>query len=253
MSLPIIASHRGGAQLWPENTALAFRETAALPVEQVEFDVRLSRDGVPYVFHDATLDRVTDATGPVDGRDWADLAAVRVAGEPILTLDEALDLLAPTHLGLRIEIKSAEAFAPYPGLEGTVLSALAARRLMHRAQITSFRLATLETVAALGEPGLGLLWLVADPVAGLIGNDATLCRLARQAGAAQMALRIGLLTPARVAAAAKHGVALSSFATHTAEEIAHAHRCGVAVFTTDRPDLALAARAEAAAPGHVPG
>lgn len=243
MTAPIIASHRGGAQLWPENTARAFRETAALPVEQVEFDVRLSRDGVAYVFHDATLDRVTDATGPVDGRDWADLAAVRVQGEPILTLDAALDLLASTHLGLRIEIKPAADFAPYPGLERIVLDALAARGLVARAQITSFRLATLATVAGLEMPGLGLLWLVADPVAGLIGSDATLCRLAREAGAAQMALRIGLLTPERVAAAAGHGVALSSFATHSAEDIAHAHRCGVPVFTTDRPDLALAARA----------
>ena len=245
MRFPVIASHRGGAQLWPENTARAFRETAALPVEQVEFDVRLSRDGVAYVFHDATLDRVTEATGPVDGRDWTELSRIRVQGEPMLTLDDALDIVAPTHLALRIEIKPGEGFAPYPGLERMVLDALGARGLTARAQITSFRLATLETVAGLGAPGLGLLWLVADQVAGLIGDDRVLCRLAREAGAAQMALRIGLLTPERVAGAARLGVALSSFATHTAEEIAHAQRCGVAVFTTDRPDLALAARAAA--------
>lgn len=240
---PLIAAHRGGAQLWPENTALAFREAARLPVEQVEFDVRLSRDGVPYVFHDATLDRVTDGTGPVDGLDWAALSAVRVAGtEPILTLDAALDLLAPTHLALRIEIKPQGDMAPYPGLEAMVLDALARRGLSARAQITSFRLATLATVRDLGVPGLGLLWLLSDQIVGLIGDDALLGRLAREAGADAMAMRIGLLTPPRVAAAAGRGVALSSYATHTASEIAHARACRVTVFTTDRPDLALAAR-----------
>jgi glycerophosphoryl diester phosphodiesterase len=240
---PLIAAHRGGAQLWPENTALAFREAAKLAVEQVEFDVRLSRDGIPYVFHDATLDRVTDARGPVDGLDWAALSAVRVGGtEPILTLDDALDLLAPSHLALRIEIKPRADMAPYPALEAMVLGALARRGLLARGQITSFRLATLATVRGLGAPGLGLLWLLADPLVGLIGDDAVLCRLAREAGAAAMAMRIGLLTPDRVAAAAAQGIALSAYATHGAAEIAHARACGVAVFTTDRPDLALAAR-----------
>ena len=71
-----IASHRGGAFLWPENSALAFRQALALPAEQLELDVHLSADGVPMVLHDATLDRTTDATGPLRARDAAALRAV---------------------------------------------------------------------------------------------------------------------------------------------------------------------------------
>jgi glycerophosphoryl diester phosphodiesterase len=64
-----IASHRDGALLWPENSRIAFESTAKLAVDQVEFDVHPSRDGKLVVIHDATLDRTTDATGPVNARD----------------------------------------------------------------------------------------------------------------------------------------------------------------------------------------
>ena len=60
-----IASHRGGALLWPENSRIAFEQTAKLPVEQVEFDVHPTRDGKLVVIHDDTLDRTTDGKGPV--------------------------------------------------------------------------------------------------------------------------------------------------------------------------------------------
>jgi glycerophosphoryl diester phosphodiesterase len=39
MPRTLIAAHRGGADLWPENSLLAFRQTAGMPVELVEFDV----------------------------------------------------------------------------------------------------------------------------------------------------------------------------------------------------------------------
>jgi glycerophosphoryl diester phosphodiesterase len=66
-----IASHRGGALLWPENSRIAFENTAKLQVEQVEFDVHPTRDGKLVVIHDDTLDRTTDGKGPVAAQDWA--------------------------------------------------------------------------------------------------------------------------------------------------------------------------------------
>lgn len=242
---PLIASHRGGARLWPENSRTAFENTAGLPVEQVEFDVQRSRDGVLVVFHDAILDRVTDGTGPVAEKEWAELASLTYRGSPgdrILTLAETLALLKPSALDLRLEIKPGVDLAPYPGIEAEIVEALTAEDLLGRCQVTSFRLASLETFGRLARPGLGMLWLLADPVVRLISDDAKLCRLAREAGAEAMAMRIGELTPERVSAAADHGIALSSFATHSKAEIQHAARCGVPVFTTDRPDLAIEVR-----------
>ena len=80
-----IASHRGGAFLWPENSLLAFRNALALPAEQLELDVHLSADGVPVVMHDATLDRTTDGSGPVRAKTTAELRRVRLRGTSYAT------------------------------------------------------------------------------------------------------------------------------------------------------------------------
>jgi len=69
-------AHRGGSKLRPENTAPAFDHAAMLGVDGFECDVHLSRDGVPVVIHDPTLDRTTNATGPVHGLTAAELAGV---------------------------------------------------------------------------------------------------------------------------------------------------------------------------------
>lgn len=73
---PVAVAHRGGAKLRPENTLLAFAHALACGVDAVECDVRLSRDGEPVVIHDETLDRTTDATGPVSSLTAAALAEV---------------------------------------------------------------------------------------------------------------------------------------------------------------------------------
>ena len=72
-----VFAHRGGAGLAPENTRGAFRQAAALGVDGCELDVRLSKDGEVVVIHDATLDRTTDADGPVSALTAAELGARR--------------------------------------------------------------------------------------------------------------------------------------------------------------------------------
>ena len=67
LSLTEIAAiaHRGGSRLRPENTLAAFDHAAVLGCDGIECDVHLSRDGVPVVIHDPTVDRTTDRTGAV--------------------------------------------------------------------------------------------------------------------------------------------------------------------------------------------
>jgi glycerophosphoryl diester phosphodiesterase len=64
-SRPLVFAHRGGAALAPENTLAAFDNGLALGADGIELDVRLSRDGVVVVSHDATLDRTSDRCGRV--------------------------------------------------------------------------------------------------------------------------------------------------------------------------------------------
>lgn len=63
LGAPLVFAHRGGSKLRPENTLVAFDHGLSVGADGLEFDVRLSSDGVPMVHHDATLERTTSGTG----------------------------------------------------------------------------------------------------------------------------------------------------------------------------------------------
>ncbi|MGH7325254.1 MAG: glycerophosphodiester phosphodiesterase, partial [Candidatus Rokuibacteriota bacterium] len=168
---PRYVVHRGGAALWPENSLLAFRSAIALGARLLEFDVHLTADGDAAVIHDPTLDRTTNASGPVAGRTAAELQRVRLKGldgaltdEWVPTLGEVLALAGPAAVTLLIEIKtpgpavryerrgSRVECAPgprYPGLEKRVVEALADAGVAGRSFIMAFNPAVLTEVHAL--------------------------------------------------------------------------------------------------------
>ena len=72
---PVIA-HRGNSAHAPENTFESYDQALALGADALEFDVRLTRDGVPVVIHDPTLDRTTNGRGRVLDRRFDELRAL---------------------------------------------------------------------------------------------------------------------------------------------------------------------------------
>ena len=60
-----VAAHRGFCAKFPENTMLAFKEALKLEVDQIETDVRITKDNELVLIHDATLDRTTNGSGRV--------------------------------------------------------------------------------------------------------------------------------------------------------------------------------------------
>lgn len=111
--------HRGAGRLAPENTLAAFRLGAEHGYRMFECDAKLSRDGVAFLMHDATLERTTSGRGIGGEQDWQALSQLdagswhsrRWAGEPLPTLAAlARWCRANGHL-LNIEIK------PTPGTE----------------------------------------------------------------------------------------------------------------------------------------
>jgi glycerophosphoryl diester phosphodiesterase len=112
---PLVFAHRGGAKLAPENTLVAFTSGLSYGAEGLELDVHLSRDGVPVVIHDATLERTTSGNGPVSARTAAELAALD-AGAKFGAADgypfrerghgvPALESVFERHLGTRVIIE----------------------------------------------------------------------------------------------------------------------------------------------------
>lgn len=104
-----VAAHRGDSANYPENTMVAFRAAIASGAEMIETDVRLTRDGVPVLIHDCTVDRTTDGTGYVKDKTFAELCALNAgteeAPQQIPTLEELLELMVPTGITLNLEVK----------------------------------------------------------------------------------------------------------------------------------------------------
>ncbi|MEI6202700.1 MAG: glycerophosphodiester phosphodiesterase family protein [Enhydrobacter sp.] len=239
-----IASHRGGALLWAENSPLAFANTAKLPVEQVEFDVHPTRDGKLVVIHDETLDRTTDGHGPVCAHDWADLSKLILkgsGGQRMLLLDEVMDIFRPTKIVLRLEIKTGPGRVPYPDPHASnVVGAVKAAGMLDRTVLTSFQLGTVAEALRHGTP-LRSVWLVAPATQVDIGLAAVIAA-AKANDVPMLGLHGPLLDPTTVAAVRKAGLGIGGWACNTASLIARMFDLGVDVFTTDRPDLALAQR-----------
>ena len=73
---PLAIAHAGGDQSFPHSTPYAFAQSAALGVDVLELDVQLTRDGVLVVHHDDTVDKTTEASGPVVDLTLAEIQAL---------------------------------------------------------------------------------------------------------------------------------------------------------------------------------
>jgi glycerophosphoryl diester phosphodiesterase len=129
---PLWIAHRGAGKLAPENTLAAFRLGAAHGYRAFECDVKLSADGVPFLLHDAELERTTNGRGRAADLAWSDLAQLDAggwhsrayAGEPPTTLAAVAAWIRANGFDLDLEIK------PTPGDEldtGRAVAAAAAR------------------------------------------------------------------------------------------------------------------------------
>lgn len=239
-----IASHRGGALLWPENSRIAFENTTRLAVEQVEFDVHPTRDGKLVVIHDDTLDRTTDGKGPVAAQDWAGLSKLVLkgtGGQRLLLLDEVIEIFRSTPIVLRLEIKCGSGRVPYPGHAARVAEALQQAGVLDRSVITSFQLGTVCEAVAAARP-MKHVWLVTPQTQIDIGL-ANVIASAKGAGVPMLGIRQNMLTAEIVASVRAARLGIGGWACNDAEAIARLLALQVDVFTTDRPDLAIAQRA----------
>ncbi|MGK7376573.1 glycerophosphodiester phosphodiesterase [Planococcus sp. 1R117A] len=139
-----IYAHRGCSGTYPENTLAAFRAAAELPIDGIEIDVQLTKDGKMVVIHDERINRTTNGKGYVKDLTLEELQKYDAgswfseewSGEYIPTLDEVLEIFQDTDHILNIEIKS-DIF-PYVGLVDKVINLATRRGLLDRMIISSF-------------------------------------------------------------------------------------------------------------------
>lgn len=240
MRLPRVIGHRGAAAAAPENTLESIRAAARLGARCVEFDAKLTADGVVVLFHDETLNRTTNGHGRVARTDFATLRGLDAgawfgpawAGARVPTLEEALRLLRELDMQANIEIK------PCPGRDAETARAVVAVLRRHWPAeappplLSSFSRLSLQTAQA-AAPDLprGLLLWRKDPLWAIAAAELG-CR------SVHCAKQYLTRSWAREIRAAGYGLA-----AYTVNEPAQARRLlawGVDAIITDCPDAILA-------------
>lgn len=213
-----VYAHRGAMKTSPENTLEALSRARAEGVDGIEFDVRLSADGEPFLFHDDDARRVCGRDVPMSALRWSEVRELRVFGRhPIPHLDEVL-----------------EAMADWPGAElfldlhqpSVPLAETAARRLT----ASGVRLAAMP-----GPPWLTAASCDLGAEAISLGWDGRLTRALYRALATVYDVR------AQVEKAKRRGVAVSGGVANAPDEVRYFVAQGIDTIWTD--DLAMARNA----------
>ena len=242
MNTPLIIGHRGASAVAPENTLAAFREAIAVGADGIEFDVRLTRDGVPVVIHDSSLRRTGGLSPRVGEMTWLEVVKVDVgswfsgafANETVPSLVQLFDLFQSNSLTLYLEMKCDSA-AEYAPLAEACCRLIAERRLQERVMIECFQLPALKVVheidsdiktVALFEPS------ISNPS---VLSDQRIINKATEVGAVAIALHHRLARRSLVEKAKDAGMHVAVWTVDDPIWVERARTLGIDALITNNP------------------
>lgn len=254
---PLIIGHRGASAHAPENTLAAFQMALDAGADGVEFDVQLSKDGVPVVIHDASLHRtglrdglISEMTskelGKTDVGSWFNKkfpkrASDAFAHETIPTLEHVLDLLKTSDGLIYIELKcGAKDFAP---LAKAVCDRVRDSPLLPQMIVKSFKLAAIPEVRH-HLPQVQTAALFEPTIMDFLRRRKHIIAIAREFGADQISLHHSLVTRKLVALAAEAQMPVTIW---TADDLKWPARCsklGIKALITNDPKKLISSRAK---------
>lgn len=159
----LIFGHRGFPEKFPENSLEGFTYALEHHIDGIEFDVHLTKDQIPVIMHDETIDRTTNGTGEIRNFTLAELQRFHLENaEKIPTLKEFLQLAAAYPTQLNLELKT-DRFH-YPDIEEIVLAMVKHADLTKPVIFSSFNLNTLKKCQQL-DPHQQYCWLTMQKVA----------------------------------------------------------------------------------------
>jgi len=250
----LVFAHRGGARLAPENTMPAFEQGLALGSDGIECDVHISRDGIPVVIHDATLDRTTDAAGGVAVRTADELARVdagyRFAGDGSYPFRGQGVGVPPLKEVLRrfpdarviIEMKQGN-----PELARAVIDVVRRTDAVERVCVGSFHQLGLEIIRR-EAPAIATSASESEARWTLYRSWCEWPLPSRRAYRAfqvpQTAGKLRVVTPRFLRQAHRDGARVDVWVVDTPDEVTRLFEMGVDGVISDRPDLVVATRNE---------
>lgn len=237
---PVALAHRGFSREGLENSMAAFRAAVDLGYQYLETDVHTTSDGVLLLFHDDTLDRVTDSRGRISELTAAEVAAARIGGrEPVPLFDELLAAFPDVRVNLDVKdwnsVVSLAAGIERHGAHDRVLVA----SFSDRRRRAVLKLLARPVASSAGVVTNGLLVLLGPllPVALL---RLMLRRPLRDVQALQVPVRHGVIpvaTPGFIRRAHRLGLVVHVWTINEPAEMSRLLDLGVDGIVTDRADL----------------
>ena len=239
--VPFVIGHRGAAAHAPENTLVSIRKAAEQGCKMVEFDVKLTRDRVPFLMHDSALSRTTKGKGWAARRDWSEIKALDAGSwfAPEMndvhppSLEEVVALLVELDLDANIEIK------PCPGRELETAEVVCGELKLHWPQakspplLSSFARQSLDAARRVSPNcprGLLIERLPRDWRTAMERLECSTLHMSRK-----------YAEPARLKELAEEGVPVLVYTVNDAAHAQMLKAAGVAAVITDAPDQILAA------------
>ncbi|HQZ95021.1 MAG TPA: glycerophosphodiester phosphodiesterase family protein [Pyrinomonadaceae bacterium] len=254
---PLIIAHRGDSFHAPENTLAAFQMALDAGADGVEFDVRLSKDGVPVVIHDADLRRTGRQSAKISELTAEELRSVDVGSwfnkrfpercdpafskETVPTLAEVLKLLEQTSGPIYIELKCG--IKDYETLAKAVCDVICKSPQLPQMIVKSFKLAAIPVVR-FNLPEVQTAALFEPRILDLVRSKKHIITIAKELGADQLSVHTSLATRKFTTLTKAIGMPVTIW---TADNEKWAGRCrerGIRALITNDPAKLLASRAK---------
>ena len=224
MSPPIITSHAACKGHAPENTLAGVRAALKLSADAIEIDLHCTRDGVPVLIHDETVDRTTNGHGAIADLSLRQVRRLDAGGERVPTLREVLETVAGRAL-LVLEIKAV-------GIEEHVLDVVRRAKALDYCAVHSFWPQVVARVREL-EPRMPCSLLTSGRE---VKDWGQLFAFALSLGAQGVAVNHEVVTPALVRAAHLRELRCSTWTVNRRDDVRRVAAAGVDAITSDYPD-----------------
>ena len=245
----LIIGHRGASAVAPENTMAAFREAIAVGADGIEFDVRLTRDGVPVVIHDSTLRRTGSLPQRVADLTWNEISKVDVgswfgesfANETVPSLAELFTLFQTNNSTLYLEMKCDSPSEQRP-LAKACVRAIEEHSLKERVVVECFQLPALKILKEI-DPDIKTVALFEPSITNpSVLSDQRIIKQATDVGAAALALHHRLARESLVQKAKAAGLHVAVWTVDEPAWIEKAQAIGIDALITNNPEAMIRAR-----------
>jgi glycerophosphoryl diester phosphodiesterase len=254
---PLIIGHRGAAAVAPENTLVSFERALKDGADGIEFDVRLARDRVPVIIHDATLKRTAMRKGTIASLSSSELSKVDVgtwfnlrypsharaeyAQATITTLAHVFEALNEANARLYVEMKCGPEDRAV--LAAEVAKMVRTYALAHRVVVESFDLAAIAEIKRL-DSGIRTAALFDRKLSRPAPSTRRMIERAIRSGASEIALHRSLATQRAVQMAERHGLETVIWTADSPAWVKRAIKSGIRAIITNNPARLFARRAE---------